>query len=122
MLRFVAREGPRGLLVPTKAGGLPIHHAIRSIDRRFEKIQFLAEECPQSLQVRDRDGLYPLHAVLGWAPLDLVQVLARGWPEALLERDRFGRLPVQIAAADAAVQLDTAYLLLRMCPQALLRR
>jgi hypothetical protein len=121
MLRFVAREWPQGLLEPNKAGRLPIHLAIRSFDKSSEKVQFLAEECPPSLQVRAGEyGQHPLHAALGWElSFDLVQILVNGWPEALLERDGLGRLPLQVAAAPHLAQLDTIYFLLRTCPQVL---
>jgi hypothetical protein len=49
-------------------------------DKTSEKVQFLAEECPPSLQVRAGEyGQHPLHAALGWAlSLDLVQILVAG--------------------------------------------
>jgi ankyrin repeat protein len=88
-VQFLVERRPDALM--TKAtgsfGDLPLHAAVARRDPPLEIVEYLADESPASLKVRDERGEIPvvLAARRGReAPLEVIFVLLRKWPEFVL--------------------------------------
>jgi ankyrin repeat protein len=100
---IVAARPEEALLEINTRGELPICAALAARSS-IDVVRLLAETRPDALQVRQPDGLLPLHFALrlgveGGPGLDpaYVRLLVEHWPGALLELDTRGWVPLQIA-------------------------
>lgn len=72
---------------------LPIHLAV-SLNAPFVVLQKLLETYPESIRMRDSQGLLPLHiAYKTEVPDTVISTLLEAWPASSLEKNKEGQLP-----------------------------
>lgn len=73
-------------------GDLPVHAALRSNDVHLPTVTYLVEQHPESLQVRNADGLLPVQLALSSrCSKEAVEFLLQQRPESVEEMDADGR-------------------------------
>ncbi|CAB9531537.1 ankyrin repeat protein [Seminavis robusta] len=121
IIRALAEQYPESLKKPTTESSFtPLHLAALCTKRSLETIQFLAQQCPESVRARDRDGDLPLHDALralrfgseepaptttelvkleepASTTADIVELLVDSFPESLMMRGDMERLPIHVA-------------------------
>eukprot|EP00956_Cyclotella_meneghiniana_P012450 scaffold17673_cov59-Cyclotella_meneghiniana.AAC.1 len=97
-----------GTLVKTTdniCGMLPIHHACRAI--KVETAKYLFEVYPESINIPDNEGWYPIHLLaqyytrLNDGKLQLLAFLLKHDKGAVSTFDKYGNLPLHLACIES---------------------
>jgi ankyrin repeat protein len=120
-VKIFVEQCPASLRVATRKGPRPLFVAIAR--NRVEIARLIVANDPEAARHVDARGKTALHCAASlegwWSEPDLVRLLADAYPAALQLRDDDGNLPLTLAAANGRMDLDTVFLLLQACPDAI---
>ena len=90
-----------------------------SDEEKRTPVEYLIQECPKALYMRDKDGALPLHAALMGKRTRMkdIEAMLEAAPTTLAQRDGQGLLPFMIAASRGDHHLEQAFKLLLLNPE-----
>jgi ankyrin repeat protein len=108
-------------------GCLPIHRAC--INCNVEAAKYLHSICPESINIADNDGQYPLHCAI-WYSIrgtdkdleNLIQFLLLHYPDAVSKPTMYGDLALHLACGKHFEEMDIVKLVYNAYPQAIRTR
>lgn len=98
IIKLIIQNFTLGASLVDYLGHTPLHsHLIYCDIPSFETVKILVEACPNSVRMKDKFHLYPLHCAAHTGNWYISQYLIKLFPQALLEKSNLKNTPRDIA-------------------------